>query len=49
MPALEEEVESLSRFETELEDVNQRCDRLVDCEHVWGRGFIDCCYLKIIM
>jgi hypothetical protein len=29
VPALEEEVESLSRFETELDDVNRECNRLV--------------------
>jgi hypothetical protein len=29
VPALEEEIESLSQFETELEEVKRKCERLV--------------------
>ena len=39
VPVLEEEIESLGRFETELDDVNFKCDRLVQSDAFMSEPF----------
>ena len=39
VPTLEEEIESLGRFETELDDVNLKCDRLVQSDVFMSEPF----------